>query len=71
MNSYRSVKFLAISAVFVAATIPLGAQENSKVIIDQDCAGPGGTDMQAVLAMRPGCRSNEYRNRLQSHCPRI
>ena len=51
MNSYRFVKFLAISALFVAATIPLGAQEKSKVIIDQDCAGPGGTDMQAVLAI--------------------
>ena len=30
---------------------PLAAQEKLKVIIDQDCAGPGGTDMQAVLAI--------------------
>ena len=51
MNSDRFVKFLAISALFIAATIPLGAQEKSKVIIDQDCAGPGGTDMHAVLAI--------------------
>jgi purine nucleosidase len=28
-----------------------GASEKRKVIIDQDCAGPGGTDMQAVLAI--------------------
>src|SRR5258708_4147236 len=27
------------------------AQGRRKVIIDQDCAGPGGTDMQAVLAL--------------------
>src|ERR1700736_6849195 len=30
---------------------PLHAQEKRKVIIDQDCAGPGGTDMQAILAL--------------------
>ncbi|MGA7029202.1 MAG: nucleoside hydrolase [Candidatus Acidiferrales bacterium] len=28
-----------------------GAEAERKVIIDQDCAGPGGTDMQAVLAL--------------------
>jgi len=28
-----------------------GAQAKRKVIIDQDCAGPGGTDMQAVLTL--------------------
>ncbi|HKV23391.1 MAG TPA: nucleoside hydrolase [Candidatus Acidoferrum sp.] len=27
------------------------AQSNRKVIIDQDAAGPGGTDMQAILAL--------------------
>src|SRR6202790_2061021 len=30
---------------------PLQAQVKRKVIIDQDCAGPGGTDMQAILAL--------------------
>src|SRR5271168_4379570 len=29
----------------------LRAQTKRKVIIDQDCAGPGGTDMQAILAL--------------------
>src|SRR6202030_3468155 len=29
----------------------LSAQTKRKVIIDQDCSGPGGTDMQAVLAL--------------------
>ena len=33
----------------MAAATP--AQAKRKVIIDQDCAGPGGTDMQAVLAL--------------------
>ncbi|MGH9725539.1 MAG: hypothetical protein ACRD41_10780, partial [Candidatus Acidiferrales bacterium] len=27
------------------------AQAKRMVIIDQDCAGPGGTDMQAILAI--------------------
>src|ERR1700731_44121 len=31
--------------------LPSRAQEKRKVIIDQDCAGPGGTDMQAILAL--------------------
>jgi len=31
--------------------LPSGAQSKRKVIIDQDCAGPGGTDMQSVLAL--------------------
>ena len=30
---------------------PLHAQSKRKVIIDQDAAGPGGTDMQAILAI--------------------
>ena len=35
----------------IALSLPLPAQQKSKVIIDQDCAGPGGTDLQAVLAI--------------------
>jgi inosine-uridine nucleoside N-ribohydrolase len=31
--------------------MPLQAQSKRKVIIDQDAAGPGGTDMQAILAI--------------------
>jgi inosine-uridine nucleoside N-ribohydrolase len=29
----------------------VSAQTKRKVIIDQDCAGPGGTDMQSILAL--------------------
>ena len=31
--------------------MPAHAQERRKVYIDQDCAGPGGTNMQAILAI--------------------
>ncbi|HMD38623.1 MAG TPA: nucleoside hydrolase [Candidatus Acidoferrum sp.] len=40
--------FLLLAALF---TPPLHAQTKRKVIIDQDAAGPGGTDMQAILAI--------------------
>jgi purine nucleosidase len=40
--------FLILAALCVA---PLQAQIKRKVIIDQDAAGPGGTDMQAILAL--------------------
>jgi purine nucleosidase len=41
--------FLAIACISLAAS--LNAQERRKVIIDEDCSGPGGTNMQAVLVM--------------------
>ncbi len=39
---------LALVGVF---TSPASAQTKRIVIIDQDCAGPGGTDMQAILTL--------------------
>lgn len=43
----------AVFAIFLAllASLPAAAQGKRKVIIDQDAAGPGGTDMQAILAL--------------------
>ena len=41
----------AVLALFGLSIVPLGAQTKRKVIIDQDCAGPGGTDMQSILAL--------------------
>jgi purine nucleosidase len=41
---------LAVVAVALLACVT-HAQEKRKVIIDQDCAGPGGTDTQAILAL--------------------
>jgi len=32
-------------------TLSAHAQGKRKVIVDQDCAGPGGTDMQAILSL--------------------
>ncbi len=40
---------VAVFSTMFAATA--AAQAKRKVIIDQDCAGPGGTDMQAVLTI--------------------
>jgi purine nucleosidase len=41
---------LLLAAVTLTAS-PSLAQQNRKVIIDQDAGGPGGTDMQAILAL--------------------
>src|ERR1700677_4886332 len=41
---------LLFFAVVVAAS-PLAAQEKRKIIIDEDCSGPGGTNTQAILAL--------------------
>jgi purine nucleosidase len=61
MKRIRKYIFIALVLCLVAATnMRAFAQqagghadtnEKRKVIIDQDCAGPGGTDMQAVLAI--------------------
>lgn len=40
---------LIVLAIVLASTAP--GQGKRKVIIDQDCAGPGGTDMQAILTL--------------------
>lgn len=43
----------AIVIAFMVAIIvsPVAAQQKRKLIVDQDCRGPGGTDMQSVLAL--------------------
>jgi len=42
---------LCFLAMLCALTIPSAAQEKRKIIIDQDGAGPGGTDQQAILLL--------------------
>ncbi|HEX8765943.1 MAG TPA: nucleoside hydrolase [Candidatus Acidoferrum sp.] len=49
MNWLSRVVFLA--ALFAACAFELEAQGKRKVAIDQDAAGPGGTDMQSILAL--------------------
>lgn len=40
-----------LAALCVACAVASFAQGKRKVIIDQDAAGPGGTDMQSILAL--------------------
>jgi purine nucleosidase len=50
LSLFRSrVTLLLLVIAFIA--FPLHAQSKRKVIIDQDAAGPGGTDMQSILAL--------------------
>ena len=44
-------RFGTLCVVFLSLSAGLPAQSKRKVIIDQDAAGPGGTDMQAILAL--------------------
>jgi purine nucleosidase len=45
----RIVAALLFAAIIFA--LPLAAQQKRKLIIDQDASGPGGTDLQAILAL--------------------
>src|ERR1700732_21177 len=49
MKSFARI--CAFVFVILACSFDLSAQGKRKVIIDQDAAGPGGTDMQAILAL--------------------
>lgn len=44
-------RICAFAFVILGGALSLNAQTKKKVIIDQDAAGPGGTDMQAILAL--------------------
>ncbi len=59
-SNLGSVKLLRILAILLLSFFtlcahahgkPFETQGRRKVIIDQDCAGPGGTDMQAILSL--------------------
>jgi inosine-uridine nucleoside N-ribohydrolase len=45
------VRFCVVALATLLLSFALPAQSKRKVIIDQDAAGPGGTDMQAILAL--------------------
>ena len=49
MKSKFRICALALLTIAFASAVP--AQGKRKLIIDQDAAGPGGTDMQAILAL--------------------
>src|ERR1700684_1017489 len=45
------MRWILLALLIAAFASPASAQERRKVIIDQDAAGPGGTDMQAILTL--------------------
>lgn len=47
----RITGWIVLVMVALCLNTAANAQGKRKVIIDQDCAGPGGTDMQAILAL--------------------
>ena len=47
-----------IVAVLLACSLASWSQEKRKVIIDQDAAGPGGTDQQAILLLIQSPQTN-------------
>jgi len=51
-NSFRVSRRCVVFLLLAAFLSPVAAaQARRKVIIDQDAAGPGGTDMQAILSL--------------------
>lgn len=52
MNNKLTLKFLSVLCV-IACIPALGQQASAKrkIIIDQDAAGPAGTDQQSILSL--------------------
>src|ERR1700752_4096438 len=44
-------RLVCLALIGVLAAAATSAQAKRKIIIDQDAAGPGGTDMQSILAL--------------------
>lgn len=44
-------RLCSVVLILITCALALQAQGKRKVIIDQDAAGPGGTDMQSILAL--------------------
>ena len=54
MTSYRFAKFLVILLVafqFAPASVAQESSGKRKIVIDQDAAGPAGTDQQSILLL--------------------
>jgi purine nucleosidase len=51
MFRVRSLSLFLIFIFLFAASLPASAQGKRKIVIDQDCAGPGGSDMQSLLTL--------------------
>jgi inosine-uridine nucleoside N-ribohydrolase len=51
MRRCRFQRFSAIAVSVLMGCLVCGAQDRRKIIIDQDAAGPAGTDQQAILLL--------------------
>src|SRR5580658_8621510 len=51
VSTFLSRTLLVLLIFVMSAAAPLAAHEKRKVIIDEDCSGPGGTNTQAILAL--------------------
>jgi purine nucleosidase len=51
MKLKRLIKFFPIAVVILIMCVPSVSQEKRKLIIDQDAAGPAGTDQQSMLLL--------------------
>src|SRR5271154_7329977 len=49
--SAKSRHFVALTLLLVVAIFPASAQSRRKIIINQDCSGPGGSNMQTLLLL--------------------
>ncbi|MGB7283173.1 MAG: nucleoside hydrolase [Candidatus Acidiferrum sp.] len=47
----RNLRLLLLVPLFLIANVAAFAQQPRKVIIDQDCSGPGGSNMQTLLTL--------------------
>ena len=46
-------KFVVLGIAIVTSFVVCQGQDKRKIIIDQDAAGPAGTDQQAILLLDP------------------
>jgi purine nucleosidase len=49
--SMKVIRICSVISLLIASCLACWSQEKRKIIIDQDAAGPGGTDQQAILML--------------------
>src|SRR5258708_28998763 len=47
----RNLRFLLLLPLLLITNDPTFAQQHRKVVINQDCSGPGGSNMQTLLTL--------------------
>ena len=47
----RNLRFLLLLPLLLITSDPAFAQQHRKVVINQDCSGPGGSNMQTLLTL--------------------